>query len=63
MIEWLQMGGYGYYVWMSYGMLALAIAAEIVSLRRHRRDCLRRATDMRAEYRAQRISGDGEVDR
>ena len=29
MIDWLQMGGYGFYVWSSYGMLALAIAVEL----------------------------------
>lgn len=44
MIEWLSMGGYGFYVWGSYGVLALAIAIELWQLRRRRasaRDSLR----------------------
>jgi heme exporter protein D len=30
------MGGYGFYVWSSYGVLALAIAIELWQLRRRR---------------------------
>ena len=52
MIDWLQMGGYGFYVWSSYGMLALAIAVELFALRRHRRTAERRADEMRAEQAA-----------
>ena len=37
MSEFLAMGGYGWYVWMSYGACAVAIAAEIVTLRARRR--------------------------
>ena len=33
MIEFLAMGGYAWYVWMSYGAVALVVAAEIVALR------------------------------
>jgi heme exporter protein D len=36
MIEWLKMGGYGFFVWGSYGMLAVAIIIELMLLRRHR---------------------------
>ena len=36
MSEWLAMGGYGFYVWGSYGVLALAIAIELWLLRRRR---------------------------
>ncbi|GAA4402812.1 heme exporter protein CcmD [Quisquiliibacterium transsilvanicum] len=36
MSEWLAMGGYGFYVWSSYGALALAIAVELWLLRRRR---------------------------
>ena len=36
MSDWLAMGGYGYFVWSSYGMLALAIAIELWLLRRRR---------------------------
>jgi len=36
--EFLAMGGYGWYVWMSYGACAVAGVAEVVALRaRHRR--------------------------
>lgn len=63
MIEWLRMGGYGVYVWSSYGMLALAVTVEIVWLRRHRRESLRRAAELRAEHAAQRAPVSGNVDR
>jgi len=36
MKDWLSMGGYGFYVWSSYGMLALAIVIELFLLRRRR---------------------------
>jgi heme exporter protein D len=36
MSEWLAMGGYGFFVWSSYGALALAIAIELWALRRRR---------------------------
>jgi heme exporter protein D len=36
MSDWLAMGGYGFYVWSSYGALALAIAIELWLLRRRR---------------------------
>ncbi|CAG0951127.1 hypothetical protein BURK1_00198 [Burkholderiales bacterium] len=38
--EFLSMGGYGWYVWMSYGACAVAIAAEFVALRARRRRAL-----------------------
>lgn len=37
MIEWLKMGGYAYFVWSSYGALAIAVAIELVALRRKTR--------------------------
>ncbi|MCD6733049.1 MAG: heme exporter protein CcmD [Burkholderiaceae bacterium] len=49
MSEWLAMGGYGFYVWNSYGMLAIALIVELAWLRRHRRESWRRAAAMRAE--------------
>ncbi len=36
MASFFHMGGYGFYVWGSYGVMALAIIAEIVWLRRRR---------------------------
>ena len=38
MIEWLKMGGHGFYIWASYGMLAIAIVIELVALRQRRRN-------------------------
>jgi len=35
--EFWTMGGYGFYVWMSYGACAVAIAAEALMLRARRR--------------------------
>jgi len=40
MIDWLSMGGYAYYVWMSYGVLAIAIVAELFALAARRRRAL-----------------------
>ena len=37
MSNFLAMGGYGFYVWMAYGVTAVVIVAELLSLRaRHR---------------------------
>ena len=36
MASFFHMGGYGFFVWGSYGMLALAIVIEILVLRRQR---------------------------
>ena len=35
--EFLSMGGYGFYVWSSFGMTALVLALEIISTKRQRR--------------------------
>jgi heme exporter protein D len=37
MSEFLNMGGYGFYVWGAYGVAALAIVAELVALRSRQR--------------------------
>jgi heme exporter protein D len=34
--EFVAMGGYGYYVWGSFGMAAALMAAEVLALRRRR---------------------------
>ncbi len=62
MIDWLQMGGYGFYVWSSYGMLALAIAVELFALRRHRHAAERRAEEMRAEQAAHATPFSGTIE-
>jgi len=40
MNEFLAMGGYAFYVWGAYGVAALVVAAEIVSVRARRRAAL-----------------------
>ncbi len=40
--EFFHMGGYGLYVWGSFGMTALLLAAEPVLLRRRRNEILKR---------------------
>jgi heme exporter protein D len=41
------MGGYGLYVWGSFGMMLLCLAAEIGLLRRHRLQVWRRLKRMK----------------
>lgn len=43
----LAMGGYGLYVWGSYGVLLLLVAAEIFSLLRGQKQLLKRLKRMR----------------
>ena len=49
MAEFLSMGGYGWYVWMSYGACAIAVAAEVVSVRARTRRALVQARDAEVE--------------
>ena len=37
MMDFVAMGGYGYFVWMSYGACVIAIVAEALALRARRR--------------------------
>ncbi len=39
--DWFSMGGYGFYVWASYGMTALLMAGEVLYLLQQRRARLR----------------------
>ena len=43
MMEFLAMGGYGFYVWGSYGVTALVVIAEVVAVRRRRERALAEA--------------------
>jgi len=43
MSEFLAMGGYGFYVWGAYGVAALVVVAEILSVRSKRRAILAEA--------------------
>ncbi len=38
MMDFFAMGGYGFYVWGAYGVTALVIVVEVMSVRRAR-DC------------------------
>jgi len=40
--EFISMGGYGFYVWASFGMTALMIVAEVLHLKRQRTINLKR---------------------
>jgi heme exporter protein D len=44
--EFISMGGYGFYVWMSFGMTALLIAAEVAYVKHQRRNILKRLQRM-----------------
>ncbi len=52
MSDWLAMGGYGYFVWSSYGALALAIAIELWQLRRRRAQARERLRELIEEESA-----------
>ena len=41
--KFLAMGGYGLYVWGSYGVTLVLIAAELILLARRRRNAVERA--------------------
>ncbi len=45
--EFWAMGGQGFFVWMSYGAMALAVVAEIVALRLRRTRALRKIEEER----------------
>lgn len=62
MIDWLRMDGYGFYIWSSYAMLAIAIAIELFALRRHRRVAEGRAGQMRAEQAAHAAPLPGKIE-
>ena len=40
MSEFFAMGGYAFYVWMSYGVTAIALAVEVAMLRARRKRVL-----------------------
>jgi len=54
------MGGYAFYVWGSYGMVAAALALEVILLLRRRRTLLRRLGRMH-RMRAGAAQGAGAV--
>jgi heme exporter protein D len=46
--DFFAMGGYGLYVWGSYGVTLALIAAEVVAVRHRRRNALQGARALRA---------------
>ena len=42
MAEFFAMGGYGFYVWSSYGVVALCLIGEVVWVRRRQRTIVSR---------------------
>lgn len=56
MSEFLSQGGYAYFVWMSYGVTAAVLIAEVVSLGKNHRTILKRLGRM------QRIQSDNTRD-
>jgi heme exporter protein D len=55
MIDYLAMGGYGFYVWGSYGVTALVILTEVMALRARRRRAMMQARS--GEYDAISVEG------
>jgi heme exporter protein D len=47
--DFINMGGYGLYIWGSYIVTAVLIAIEVVTLAVRQRQALRRPTDLLAE--------------
>jgi heme exporter protein D len=43
MSNFFAMGGYGFYIWMAYGALALIVIAEVIALRMRRRAAITQA--------------------
>jgi heme exporter protein D len=43
MMEFLKMGGYGFYVWGAYGITAVVLVCEVFAVRRRRRRALEEA--------------------
>ncbi len=44
MAEFFAMGGYGFYVWTAYGVTALVIVIELVTLRARRHTAIEEAS-------------------
>jgi heme exporter protein D len=49
--EFFAMGGYGLYVWGSYGITLVLLGGEVVMLLKRKRDLSRRATSPQLETR------------
>jgi heme exporter protein D len=49
--EFIAMGGYGFYVWGSYGVTLVLLGGEVIMLLKRKRDLSRRATSPQLETR------------
>jgi heme exporter protein D len=49
--EFISMGGYGLYVWGSYGVTLILLGGEVIMLLKRKRDLSRRATSPQLETR------------
>jgi heme exporter protein D len=59
MSEFFAMGGYGYFVWMSYGVTALFMIVEVIVVARSKNSMLKRLARM-ARVQARKSAPDGE---
>jgi len=57
MAEFFAMGGYGFYIWWSYAVAAVAVIAEIVSVRARHRTTLEEARLLQPETVAAAATG------
>lgn len=46
--DFLHMGGYAFYVWMSFGFTALVLALELIWLRRNKANAAEELKDMQS---------------
>jgi len=49
--EFIRMGGYGFYVWGSYGVTLVLLGGEVMMLLKRRRAVARIAPELRVETR------------
>lgn len=47
MMDWLAMGGHGFYIWSSYALTAVLVAAELWMLKRRRGEAWRQVDETR----------------
>ncbi|MBF0218324.1 MAG: heme exporter protein CcmD [Gammaproteobacteria bacterium] len=60
MSEFFAMGGYGLYVWGSFGAMALLMVAEVIIVRQQRHDMLTRLRRMERQRTAPPVSPEKE---
>jgi heme exporter protein D len=53
--EFISMGGYGFYVWGSYGVTLLLLGGEVLMLLKRKRDVSRRGPSPEVETRNSKL--------